>query len=337
MIPAVDRFCGFIVGQCLGDALGFPVEGEPPHACADYAGELLRSARPPERNREGFAFGQYSDQSQMARELMESYVVCGGFNAEDYAKRIAALFTEDRVVGRGRTTEAAALRLAAGIPWQQAATPPPWAGNASAMRAGMLGLLHGDDPDALIHLAGEQGRITHGDPRCAAGAVAIAGAIALASRDARPDAESFVAPLVHWCQRVEPSLASGLRRLAELRSAPKDHVVETISRIGLPPGVDSQWRGGISAFVVSSVLWALYAFLKHPDDFIPAAALAIEAGGDVDAPAAIAGALVGARRGLSALPQDLAGQLNDRGNWRLADLLELARACHEVATSTLSS
>jgi hypothetical protein len=129
-------------------------------------------------------------------------------------------------------------------------------------------------------------------------------------------------------------LASGLRRLKELLGTPKEQAAEAVSRIGLPPGVDSQWRGGISAFVVSSVLWALYAFLKHPDDYRLAVALAIEAGGDVGTTAAMTGALVGARMGLSAIPSDLASRLNDRGTWRNDDLLALATACHETASRT---
>jgi ADP-ribosylglycohydrolase len=200
------------------------------------------------------------------------------------------------------------------------------------MRAGVLGLVYGDHPDILIRLAHEQGMITHADPRCSAGAVAMAGAIALASRNVCPDSENFLNPLCQWSQRIEPSLASGLRRLGELLCVPKEQAAEAISRIGVPPGVDSQWRGGISAFVVSSVLWALYAFLKHPDDFSLAAALAIEAGGDVDTTAAMAGAMVGARAGLSAIPPELAARLHDRGAWRRDDLISLAIACHETAS-----
>jgi ADP-ribosylglycohydrolase len=330
MIPSIDHFSGFIIGQCLGDALGFLVEGEAPHDCARYADEVVRPARLPRERREGYVFGQYSDESQMARELMESYVVCASFDPDDYAKRIAALFAEERVVGHGRTTEAAALRLVAGVPWIEAGTPPPAAGNASAMRAGIIGLLWGDDPETLIATATQQSLITHGDSRCSAGAIAMAGAVGLAARGVHPHDRKFLGTLEQWTQSIEPSLSSGLRRLHSLLSTPWEQAAETISRIGLPPGVDSQWRGGISAFVVSSILWSLYAFLRHPDSFTEAVALAIGAGGDVDTTAAMTGALVGARKGLKAIPHELSTHLNDHGGWRRDDLLELARTCHEV-------
>ena len=47
-----------------------------------------------------YAFGQYSDDSQLARELVVSIVDRGKFDAVDYASRIAALFRENRIVGR---------------------------------------------------------------------------------------------------------------------------------------------------------------------------------------------------------------------------------------------
>jgi len=121
---------------------------------------------------------------QLARELVQSIVECRGFQPADYAKRIAALFVENRVVGRGRATEEAAHRLAKGVPWEGAGAPAPAAGNGSAMRAAPLGLLFGTyDSAAMVVAAHEQGQITHQDPRCSAGAVSITGATAIALGD----------------------------------------------------------------------------------------------------------------------------------------------------------
>ena len=47
---------------------------------------------------------------------------------------------DGRIVGRGQSTTKAATRLAMGVPWQEAGTPPPTAGNGSAMRAAPVGL-----------------------------------------------------------------------------------------------------------------------------------------------------------------------------------------------------
>src|SRR5918994_5421610 len=210
------RYSGSLIGQCLGDALGFIVEGEPPEICRKYVEKTLKAGRIGEYGRTPFPFGQYSDDSQLARELLQSYAECGGFDPRDYARRIALIFVENRIVGRGRATEQAARRLAAGVPWEEAGTPSPSAGNGSAMRAGPIGMLFFDDPERLVRAAYDQGRITRQDPRCSAGAVvAIAGAVALALSGEGIVAERFLSRLAGWAAPVEESVADGLRELKD--------------------------------------------------------------------------------------------------------------------------
>src|SRR4029077_10898933 len=118
-----------------------------------------------------FPLGQYSDDTQLARELARSLVRQRRLDPADYAGRIATLFTQNRVVGGGRATVGAARRIADGVPWDMAGTPAPAAGNGSAMRAAPIGLFFCGDPDGLVRAAHDQGRITHQDRRCSAGAI----------------------------------------------------------------------------------------------------------------------------------------------------------------------
>lgn len=323
MVPPEDRFAGCLIGQCLGDALGFIVEGQPPRACRAYVDTVLKGGRAHEGRRGPFAFGQYSDDSQLAREMMQSYTARGGFDAADYAARIAAIFAEERIVGRGLATEQAARRLAAGVPWREAGTPPPSAGNGSAMRAGPVGLMFFDDAAALIDAARDQGRITHADLRCSAGAVAIAGAVALAMEEGPLDPARFLGQLAEWAGSVEDSVGRSLVDLAGWVRLPPDEAVTVIAGAGLAPDFRDAWEG-ISPFVVGSVLWSLYAFVRHPGDYWEAVCTAIAVGGDVDTTAAMTGAIAGARNGLGAVPGDLAGRLNDRGTWGEDELAALA-------------
>ena len=255
-----------------------------------------------------------------------------GFAAADYAGRVAAIFAEDRIVGRGRSTEAAARRLAAGVPWQMAGTPPPAAGNGSAMRAGPIGLIFHDDPERLVAAAHDQGRVTHADPRCSAGAVAIAGAVALALDAAPLDTTAFLGTLSKWAGAIEPSLAAYLEDLAGWVALPPDEAVARIAGTGYEPGMGEPWPG-ISPFVIPSVLWSLYAFLRTPDDYWQAVCAAIAVGGDVDTTAAMTGAIAGARAGLAAIPADLAACLNDRGTWGFEALTALARHAWAIKTA----
>ncbi|MFO8012710.1 MAG: ADP-ribosylglycohydrolase family protein, partial [Phycisphaerae bacterium] len=327
-----DRFRGCLIGQCLGDALGMPVEGASRTACRRYVDAVVRPGRPPERGRGPFPFGQVTDDSQLARELLESYTLARGFDPVDYARRIADLFAEGRIVGQGRATTLAAERLQAGVPWDEAGTPPPQAGNGSAMRAGPVGLMAPEDPDRLVRIACDQGRITHADSRCSAGAVAIAGAVALALRPGPLEPEAFAATLAGWAGRVEPAFAATLAHLPEWAAMADDEALPRIAVQGLEPARRDLYPADrLTPFVVPSVLWSLRAFLVSPDDYLAAMATAVGCGGDVDTTAAMAGAVSGARLGLAALPQDLAGHLTDRGTWGQGDQVVQADEAWAVA------
>ena len=332
MVSRPDQFAGCLVGQALADALGFPVEGEPPEMCERYVREVLRSGRAGETSHFGFPFGQYTDDSQLARELVQSFVACGRFDPADYAARTAALFADGRVVGRGKATERAARRLASGVPWHEAGTPSPSAGNGSAMRAGPVGLFFFDDPERMIQAAHDQGRVTHQDPRCSAGAITIAGAVSLALRGGTVDPESLAQQLAEWAASRDEHLAQGLLSLPLWVQLPPEEAVAFIGRVGLPPDFRDHWRG-ISPFVTTSVLWSLYAFLRSPEDYWETICTAIGVGGDVDTAAAMAGAVSGAHLGLGAIPADLARCLTDRDTWGYEELVRLAEDCLAVAVA----
>lgn len=331
MTATEDRFAGCLVGQCIGDAVGFMVEGREADACRRHADAVLFDRGAGEYARGPFALGQYSDDSQLARELIISSVDRRGFDPEDYARRIAALFAEGRVVGGGWSTAEAAARLASGTPWHAAGTPAPAAGNGSAMRAAPIGLMFHDDPAALVAAARDQGRITHADPRCSAGAIAIAGAVAEVMDGGPLDPSALIETVAAWATEADAGVGEALRQLPQILALPPHAAVGPVIDAARP---DVRWPDqgpdihgpafGISPFVTSSVLWSLYAVLRTPDDYRQAIHTAIVPGGDVDTTAAMTGAIAGARNGLRSLPQTLAHLLNDRGAWQLGDLVELS-------------
>lgn len=331
MLPHKDQYSGCLIGQCLGDATGFVVEGFSPVACKRYVEDFLKTERVGEFGRFPFPFGQYSDDSQLARELMQSYVLCKRFDPADYAERIKLIFIEKRIVGFGYSTKEAVKRLCQGISWEESGAPPPSAGNGSAMRAAPIGLFFFDNPQMLIQAAHDQGRITHKDPRSSAGAVAISGAVALVLQKKTINPESFISSLADWAGAIDRGFASELKKLVQWLSLPPEEAVNYISKAGFDADYvdDDEWKD-ISGFVISSVLWSLYAFLRSPNDYWETICTAIEVGGDVDTTAAMAGAISGAYLGIGAIPSHLTNYLNDRGTWKLDELVELAHRCYEI-------
>jgi ADP-ribosylglycohydrolase len=329
LVPRKEQFSGCLVGQCLGDALGAPVEGSPRPVCQAYVNQQVRTGQLGNRSRGNYVMGQYTDDSQLARELLQSYVACSKFDPQDYAQRIAAIFAEGRIVGYGQATIAAACRLIQGVAWEEAGTPPPSAGNGSAMRAGPIGLMFFDVPQQLIQAAHDQGRITHQDSRCSAGAVAIAGAVALALQSQAINRQQFLSQLSQWVNEIDPTFASYLQQLSDWSNLPPQQAVTFIAGAGLDSaGTDSSQ--GLSPFVVGSVLWSLYTFLRTPDDYLETICTAIAVGGDVDTIAAMAGAISGAFLGLEAIPAALTRRLTDQGTWNYDELVNLALKSYEL-------
>ncbi len=328
MAPTIARFSGCLIGQCLGDALGFPVEGYPPSTCRKYVRALSKDAVGG-AGKGRYSFGQYTDDSQLARELVQSFVALKWFDPVDYARRIALIFAEGDIVGPGAATKESAERLALGIPWYEAGAKPPSAGNGSAMRAGPVGLIFFDDARLLVHAACDQGRITHQDNRCQAGAVAIAGSVALALNEGPMNIPQFISTLYKLVVGVEESLAEGINNLERWLDLPMEQAARDIANFGQSAPYSYE-KFGIPGFVTPSVLWSIYSFLKSPEDYWESVSTAIIAGGDTDTTAAMTGAISGAHVGLGGLPTGLAKQVNDQGQWNYENLNELAEKLYEI-------
>ena len=328
MSPSLRQFEGCLIGQCLGDALGFPVEGQNPEICHQYVLKNLVEFPAKLPGRAHFPFGQYTDDSQLARELIQSYVEHNGeFIPEAYAKRIAAIFSENRIIGRGMATQRAAYNLIQGVPWEKAGTPPPYAGNGSAMRAAPIGLFFYEDQEQLVKGAIDQGRITHTDPRCNAGSVTIAGSVAQVLQQETIESAKILEKLTNLVKPIDKIMAQGLENLHDWVKLSPEEAVGKIAPYGVEPDrQDLMWEG-ISPFVISSVLWSLYSFLRTPSSYITTISTAISVGGDVDTTAAMAGAISGAYLGIEVIPAQLAKQLTDQGSWRYHDLLNIAKEC----------
>jgi len=329
MPPSIDRFTGCILGQAVGDALGFPVEGWPaeqtaaavtpfpdhftPHPCALF---------PP---------GQYTDDTQMMRAILTSLVEWCPEALEgrkqvdpgDIAARFVPLWREGEIVGRGGATTEAVLRLMAGVPWRESGAPPPQAGNGSAMRTSPLGLWLYDDPAALARAAADVSRITHADPRCLSGAVAISAAVAYAASHDTIDAVSFIAFVAGLTRPYHAGFAALIEHLPRWLQMDESAAVREIRHAGLPPDQEPDWPG-ISPFVIPTVLVCLYAFLRTPADYCEPVRFVIAQGGDVDTTGAITGAISGAFNGIEAVPESLACAVTDQGRHGYEELRALA-------------
>lgn len=322
-IPRIEQFRGCILGCALGDVIGAWAEARPADEARDFAKHFVRECDFSKvgKHHHGMAFGQYTDDTQLTRELMLSLIDEAGWVPEDFADRIARIFARNAVVGYGGATQQAAVRLLNGVPWDEAGTPPPRAGNGAAMRASPVGLFFWDDAEKLVEAAEQQASITHTAPMSVAAAVAVASATAMclnaSKQTSAPHEPGWWQWLAKLVERCNEEYADDIRELADMvfkgrkgkdRCEPGDEDERRTVAKWVLQHDDSRWSG-VSPFARTSVLWSLYCLMAHPKDFWKAIELAVWVGGDSDTIAAMAGAMVGAHVGIDKFPEKVMAEV----------------------------
>ncbi|MCF6376051.1 ADP-ribosylglycohydrolase family protein [Nocardioides KLBMP 9356] len=307
-----DRVEGTLLGGACGDALGVPYElGSAPLAAGEVPRMIGGGLGP-------YAPGEWSDDTQMAVVIARAAAE-HGLRTVDALDAVVTGWVDWLASGAsdvGTQTRQVLGEVAADVDGARAAERARLAsyalhaqtgrtaGNGSLMRTAPVALALLDDPAAL----GEQARaisgLTHADP--------LAG-----------DA------CVLWCHAIRRAVLDGdVPDLAE-------HVVE------LPHARRDQWAGWIadaerrtpSAFApngyVVTALQAAWSAICHPlgDGPLVVASLsaAVHAGDDTDTVAAIAGSLLGAAHGASALSAEWLDAVHGWPGLRADDLRDLAR------------
>src|SRR3712207_1770023 len=146
------------------------------------------------------------------------------------------------------------------------------------MRAAPLGLLF-PEIQATVAAAAEQSLVTHLDPRCAAGAVAIAVAARRAATEGPLDRSAFLGAVADQARTQEESVASAIAGLETWRHLPPEEAARWLHAEGLDPAYTGEWQG-MSAAVTPSGLRRRHAFLRRPDDDWGGVWPAIGVGGD---------------------------------------------------------
>ncbi len=300
----ISRARGALLGLVAGNQLGVPTEhlGTPEAIRNAFPNGVVDLAPPPKNS-------PYDDDAAMALLLGESLLAARDFDAADVARRWVKWMKVD---GRGvGTTTRRALTLidrgkepfeAGRLAHQE--NPGRSAGNGSVMRCIPVALRYHDNIDRLIRVSTQQAAITHADERCTWGAAAVN----LAARELLHGNIYFIDEVLHKI---------GDRAPRALRDA--IHRVPREQESHLPVAVP-----GEAGYVVHCVEIAFW-FVAHDRTLEEALTNLVQAGGDTDTNAAVAGALLGARYGEVALPPRWVDQLvGAQGIAKLAE--DLVRA-----------
>jgi ADP-ribosyl-[dinitrogen reductase] hydrolase len=277
----VSRARGALLGLVAGNQLGVPTEhlGTPEAIRKAFPNGITDLAPPPKNS-------PYDDDAAMALLLGESLLECNGFDATDVARRWVKWMKVDGR-GIGLTTRRALTLIDRGKEPFEAGrlvrqeNPLRAAGNGSVMRCAPVALRYREDLDRLIRVSTQQAAITHSDERCTWGAAAVN----LAVRELLHGNIYFVDEVLHRLRdRAPRALVEAIHRV------PREGQDE------LPVAV-----AGETGYVVHCVEIAFW-FATHDRTLEDALVYLAQAGGDTDTNAAVAGALLGARYGETALP-----------------------------------
>jgi ADP-ribosyl-[dinitrogen reductase] hydrolase len=294
----LDRACGVLLGTAAGDSLGAPYEFGPPRG-PDLEVAMVGGG--------GFGWepGEWTDDTSMAIAVAEVAAAGADLRTEQAQDTIVTRWHEwsqdgtdvgvqTRAVlshaGRQGISAQTARAEAAALHQRSGRT----AGNGSLMRTAPVALVYLDDEAALVEAARAVSELTHYDPEagdaCVLWCLAIRHAVLTGKLDVRIGLRHIVTDRRHlWASRLDAAETSRPSDFAN-----NGWVVEALQAAWCaitttPVPQDDPAKG---VFRVDHLRLALDA--------------AVRGGNDTDTVAAIAGGLLGATYGASAVP----------GEWR---------------------
>ena len=297
-----DRAAGALVALAAGDSLGAGYEfGRPPSDRAEMIGGGLGDWEP----------GEWTDDTQMAICIAE-VAASGQLDVEAVGARFLDWFRSGPADVGIQTRAVLAPADAPGELTDRATAyfrdhPRNAAGNGSLMRTAPVALAHLGDDTGMAAAAMAVSGLTHGDPLAGEACVVWCTAIDRAVREERLDGIDDGIALL-----PPESRDAWSARISEARTQPAS---------GFAP----------NGFVVTALQAALAAVRQtsvpagNPSDHLPDALhAAVRIGDDTDTVAAIAGSLLGARWGATAVPAEWRTMLHGWPGYGVEDLVRLS-------------
>jgi ADP-ribosylglycohydrolase len=280
-----DRSAGVVVASAAGDALGAPFEFEPPidpSTLLTMSGGGLWSA------------AEWTDDTQMALAILTP-LASGDTSAESVERGFLAWFESDPAdvgIHTGSVLRRGAPLLAAAS--EEAERHPDHASNGGLMRIGPAALSFPGDPERVAEYAATVTKLTHAHPDCIDASVLWVVAI---------DDAVHNAPMGRETWDFAASVTTATKHLPRERRERWRRLIDEATR---RPARDFDNNGGavraFQAALASCVQTPIPQQLAPCRHLEAAIETAVRCGDDTDTVAAITGALLGARWGVTAVP-----------------------------------
>jgi poly(ADP-ribose) glycohydrolase ARH3 len=246
----------------------------------------------------------YTDDTEMMIGVAETLVECGRIDESRLCRAFAENYHPERGYGPSARYVIEAMKDGDWRTLARTLQPGGSFGNGAAMRVAPVGLVFADSPEELWEQARLSALPTHTHPLGIEGAQLLAFATA-------------------WALRATSFDRKQLWRDLRARATTEEFHWHLDIAAKLKPG-DSLAGLGSTLHAHRSVVTAIACFAATPGDFEMAIARAIGLGDDTDTVAAMAGSLVGAFAGVSAVPAGLLAKFEDGPAKGRAYIAELA-------------
>lgn len=315
---SLSRFRGALVAAVLGDCVGGEFEGAeevPMESVLQHLSSL-------DDDTKGSAVLDYSDDTAMARCVVQSLLTRSGFDEQDMARRFAREYSASPGRGYGSGVIQVLKKLSSPQlsdvykPARDQFNGRGSFGNGGAMRASPFSLAFPDLSD-VKKFARLGAMLTHSCSLGYNGAILQALAVHLSLQGALDLPEKFISTLITEMEEVEADEESlndarilkeadkpfceRLHRVRDLMDRSKVSIEEVISELG--NGIAALHSVPTAIFCVLHCLQPRECLPKNYDGLKRTIAYCLALGGDTDTIACMAGAIAGAHYGIEAVPQ----------------------------------
>lgn len=293
-----DRSRGVLLGLAAGNVLGLAAEGAWFTAIDRMYPDGVRDVDPREAHR------PMDDDLAQAVDLAESLLAGGGLSGDDLASdftRRLILWARANGRGMGYTTHEVITELATGNPFPEPARivyerKGGIAPNGGVMRCAPVGIARRCQPALLVSDSAISCAVTHYAATCQWSCIISNAVIALLINGSAPDLTAL----------LDAASADGCPDLAAVahRDGIPAAILDAIAA-GQPIPANADWLRqdqrliGHTLLCLQAGLWAAATPLNLEDALIAI----VSGGGDTDTNGALAGAVLGARYGATAIPQ----------------------------------
>lgn len=315
---SLSRFRGALVAGVLGDCIGGEFEGAeevPMESVLEHLSGLDDETK-------GNGILEYSDDTAMARCVVQSLLTRTGFDEQDMARRFAKEYSASP--GRGYGSGVVQVLKKLSCPRLSDVFQPARDqfngrgsfGNGGAMRAAPFALAFSDVTD-VKRFAQLGAMLTHSCSLGYNGAILQALAVHFSLQGALEAPQQFINSLITEMEEVESTEVSltdarglkeaekpfceRLHRVRELMDRSKVSIEEVISELG--NGIAALQSVPTAIFCVLHCLKPLECLPKSYGGLERTIAYSLALGGDTDTIACMAGAIAGAHYGIETIPQ----------------------------------